>query len=194
MSISDKIREAIKNELLKARPLMNIERVHEELLQRLSEIKSPAFPDIESWNKNIRVFPPDENEQEESEGGKVRFAVNFYTKENQYLITIIENLGFDSRDVYIISVIVNWSSRERRDQQLVDRAYTGHFEDNLRGRHTLWAQTFQIEELNEAFNNCLAAILGNELVEKKGTDTDSMPLPDIYPHQVSFPDSDENEE
>ncbi|MFZ5980155.1 MAG: hypothetical protein ACOYVF_05940 [Candidatus Zixiibacteriota bacterium] len=194
MPISDKIKEALKNELLKARPLMDLERVHKEVFKWLSEINSPYFPDSEAWKKNVKIFPPEDNEKEEATGSRVRLAVTLYTRENQYLITIIENLEYESRDVYIISAIVNWSGKERQKQQQVDMAYTGQFKDTLRSRHTLWAQTFQIEELRDALNNCTTAILGNELVEKKESEIESIPLSDIFPHNFDFPKADKDKE
>jgi len=193
MPISDKIRDSIKVELLKARPLMDVDRVREEIFEWLAEIKGPVFRDVTTWEKNIKVLPLDDEDKSEVAGRRIRFALHFYTKENQYLITIIENLALSSRDVYIISVIVNWSNKERQNQQMIDQAYTGNFEDTLRARHTLWAQTFQIEELHDALSNCAVAILGNELVEKCESKNNGVPLTDIYPQNVSFPKPSEDE-
>ncbi|MCX6835236.1 MAG: hypothetical protein NTW07_08920, partial [candidate division Zixibacteria bacterium] len=97
----------------------------------------------------------------------------------------------DSRGNYLISVYVNWKAPERQMQKLVEEGYRGHFDDVLRGRHTLWAQTFRSGDLGEALDCCAKAILSNELVSRPDAARDFEKIKIPLPTAARFPKPEE---
>ncbi|MBN2227073.1 MAG: hypothetical protein JW763_06880 [candidate division Zixibacteria bacterium] len=163
MAISDSARKAVLNELKKREPLMDIESVRQELLDWLEQIPFPDYPDASNWRDCIKTFPADENDQDSDSGLRVRLALRLFTAHNRYVVSLMESLDPGSRGVYILTAHVNWKEDERKRQMMVDRGYIGHFDDVLKARHTIWAQTVRRGEIHEGLNACAAAILGNEL-------------------------------
>lgn len=149
-----------------ARPLMDVEATRAELVCWLAEMKLPPGCQATTWESLIKTFPSKPEEISETSGVRMRLALPLATKENKYLIAVLECLEPDSRGNYLISVYVNWKAPERQMQKLVEEGYRGHFDDVLRGRHTLWAQTFRAGELAGALDCCAKAILSNELVSR----------------------------
>ena len=164
MSRIEAIKQAIVKQHRKDLPLMDVEKVRREVLDWLRQVKYPAGSDGDSWEDDLRVYPPGEGDKKVKSGLKVRLALTLQTARNTYLLSIMECLAPDSREVYILSAYVNWQTNEKRFQEALDRGYLGRFEDVLRARHTVWAQTFRENELHEALDACARALLGNELV------------------------------
>lgn len=162
------IREAKKKakEGPAAKPLMDVDATKTELACWLAEMKLPPGCQAATWENLIKAFPNKPEELNETTGVRMRLALPLVTKENKYLIAVLECLDPDSRGNYLIGVYVNWKAPERQMQKLVEESYRGHFDDVLRGRHTLWAQTFHAGELADALNCCAKAILSNELVSR----------------------------
>ena len=149
-----------------AKQHLDVEAVRTELARWLAEVRLPAGSKTDTWEGLIQVFPCQPEEKNETSGVRIRLALPLATKENKYLIAVLECLEPDSRGNYLISVYVNWKAPERQMQKLVEERYRGYFDDVLRGRHTLWAQTFREGELTDALNCCAKAILSNELVSR----------------------------
>lgn len=146
------------------KPLLDVEATRAELLHWLTEMKLPPGSKASAWEGLVQVFPGKPEENSATSGVRLRLALPLATKENKYLIAILECLELDSRGTYLICVYVNWKAPERQMQKLVEEGYRGHFDDVLRGRHTLWAQTFRSGELTGALACCVKAVLSNELV------------------------------
>jgi hypothetical protein len=190
MSKLDHVRSAILNEAegeQAARQLMDLEAVKTEMLAWLAELKLPVGSTVDSWDSLIREFPAQPDEDNSRAGLRVRLALRLYTGQNQYLISIMENLNPDSRDIYVVSAHVNWKSDERRMQKLVDEGYLGQFNNLLRAKHTLWAQTFRMKELADALNSCATAILANELTPEPAPNLKQKPVARRQPLSPRFP-------
>jgi hypothetical protein len=172
-------------------PLMNVEKMREELLSWLAVMKLPVGVEAESWEDLIQVFPAEEGEQEMDTGVRARLALRLSTRENRYLISILESLEPDSRGTYLIGAHVNWKSDELKKQQRVDREYRGTYDDLLRSRHVLWAQTFREGELEEALNSCALAIMNNELVAEPTPALETKPIPRQQASPPEFPTADD---
>ena len=155
------MKKAVRQEQAKERRLPP-DKLREMLLNWLAEIKIPAGTDADSWEDLIQVFPVNEDEERDT-GLEILFAVRLATRDNRYLITIMRSLWLDHPSVGIVSTHVNWKPTERRMQAAVEKTYTGEFEDILRTKHTLWAQTFEIHEFTDALDSCAVAILSKEL-------------------------------
>ncbi len=173
-----------------ARPLMDVDQVREELLGWLALLTLPAGLASDSWEDQIRVFPADERDLEADIGIRVRLALRLCTPENRYLISIMECLEADSRGTYLIGAHVNWKLDELKKQQRVDREYRGTYDDLLRSRHTLWAQTFRAGELGEALNSCAVAIMNNELVAEPTPILETKPIARPQSAAPCFPPTD----
>lgn len=173
-------------------PLMNIEGVRGDLLDWLAEFRLPSGSQAQSWADLVQVFPAEPEDKEATSGVRIRLALRMATKENQYLIAIMECLARDSRGVYLLSVHVNWKPREQQIQKLVEEHYRGHFDDVLRARHTLWAQTFRDGELSEALTSSVKAILSNELVAQKLPEIDCEKLKHPQPTIARFPKAEQS--
>ena len=188
MPISDNTRKAVLDELKKREPLMDIESIRSELLDWLEQMPFPDYPDVDGWIKCIRAFPADEGEQESGTGLRIRLAVRLFTSHNRYIISVMESLDPGSRGVYILTAHVNWKEKERKKQMMIDRGYIGHFDDVLKARHTIWAQTVRQGELHEGLNACAAAILGNELTGRCLDDVEGTRVTIGPPQPVNLPD------
>lgn len=173
MADVEAIRSAIVEQHLKSLPLMDVEKVRQAVVEWLRQVKYPAGAEGSSWEDELRVFPPEDGEQASTSGVKIRLALTLHTSRHSYLITIMECLALDSREVYILSAHTNWKETEKRLQRALEEGYVGRFEDVLRARHTIWAQTFREQELADALNACALALLGNELAAHR---PDSEPL------------------
>jgi len=158
------IKSAIVDQCQRDLPLMNVERIRQGVLDWLRQIKFPSGPTNASWEDCLHVCPTEEGDEKLESGIRIRLSLNLRTAQNSYLLSIMECLAPDSREVYILSAHVNWKEAEKRFQKSLDKGYLGRFEDVLRARHTVWAQTFRESELPEALNSCALALLGNELV------------------------------
>lgn len=168
------------------KPTLNLEAIKEELLQWLAELKLPPEIEATSWEELLQEFPSDPDDNRES-GLAVRLALRLCTRENRYLISIMECLDPDSRGVGIISAHVNWQAHERMIQKAIDESYRGQFDDLLRAKHTLWAQTFLPRELREALNYCAMAILSNELTAEPDQNMEIEAVPHAQPSAPRFP-------
>ena len=166
---------------------MDLEAVKKELLKWLAELKLPSGSSAESWKNLVQEFPPQTAEKDLTSGLRVRLALPLCTKENRYLISIMECLEPDSQGVYIISAHVNWKADELMMQKLVDEGYHGRFNDLLKAKHTLWAQTFRPKGLPEALNSCAIAILTNELVARPESRLRVETIPHSQPPSPRFP-------
>jgi len=175
-----------------AHPLMDVEAVKADLLGWLAELKLPSGCKAASWADLIHVFPANPEDIKQTSGVRVRLALQLNTRQNKYLVSVMECLNRDSRGVYLISVHVNWRVPERQVQKLIDENYRGHFDDVLRARHTLWAQTFRPEELGEALGSCVKAILSNELVAAKPQEPELEPIKHPQGLPPRFPQAEES--
>lgn len=175
MSALEQRKTELKAQLRKEQtvaPLMKTEAVKDELLNWLAEFRLPSGSQGQSWSDLVQVFPSDPEDLVATTGVRIRLALLMATRENQYLIAIMECLELDSRGVYLMSVHVNWKFHEQQIQRLVEENYRGQFDDILRARHTLWAQTFRDGELADALTSSVKAILSNELVAQKPSDVE----------------------
>jgi hypothetical protein len=169
------------------KPLLDVEAARAELVRWLAEVKLPPGSKAGAWDGLIQTFPGTPEEAGETSGVRLRLALPLATKESKYLIAIMECLELDSRGNYLICVYVNWKAPERQMQKLVEEGYRGHFDDVLRGRHTLWAQTFRTGELTSALACCAKAILSNELVSRPEPGLESETLRITSPAVARFP-------
>ena len=179
--------KARSKEGTETKPLMNVEATWAELVGWLAEMKLPPGCQVTTWESLIKTFPGKPEEISETAGVRIRLALPLATKENKYLIAVLECLEPDSRGNYLISVYVNWKAPERQMQKLVEEGYQGHFDDVLRGRHTLWAQTFRTGELAGALDCCAKAILSNELVSSQNAMLDCEKINILSQTAVRFP-------
>ena len=187
MPVSKEVKEAVLNELQKDEPLMDIEGIKQELLDWLAQIPFPAYPGAVCWEDCLQAFPAAPDEKQQKSGISIRLTLPLYTRENKYLIAIMESLDPASRGVYFLSVHANWKSNERCLQKALEEAYTGLFDDALKAKHAIWVQTFQKGELHEALNGCALAILGQELVGESYTEKEGESVEQVYPTIVRFP-------
>jgi hypothetical protein len=103
----------------------------------------------------------------------------------------MECLERDSRGVYLISVHVNWKMQERQMQKLVEEGYRGRFDDTLRAKHALWAQTYRPREFTDALSACFKAILSHELKAGHEMPDSARPINPVKPSVAHFPKQDE---
>ena len=164
MPVSKEVKDAVKRDLLRKQPLMDLPVLKKVLLEWLMQWNRPDNPNSNNWNDLVQEFPADPGDNELTSGTRMRLVVRLATSENRYLIAILESLDPNSRGVYFISVFVNWKEDEYRFQHVVESSYAGHFDGTLKAKHTLWAQTFRQRELLDALNSCAVAILGHELI------------------------------
>ena len=170
-------------------PLADVEALKASLVEWLAEVNLPHDCEMKSWEELIRFIPPDPDEAERS-GIKVRLALRLCTHHNLYLISIMESLDVDSRGFCMISLYVNWTADERQKQKTIEDGYFDGFDDVLRARHSLWAQTFRPEELAEALNHCAVAILSHELTAKPDPVVEQESVPHAVPSSCDFPEPD----
>ena len=190
--------EAIKTAIIqqhqKSLPLMDVEKIRQEFLEWLRQLRCPVGSNGTSWGDSLRVYPPEEGDKLLDSGVRIRLALTLRTAGNSYVLSILECLAPDSREVYILCAHVNWQEGEKRLQKSLDEVYAGSFEDVLRARHTIWAQTFRESELAGALNSCALAVLGHELVaDRLALDPSLSESPDAknLPHNdLTKPDGD----
>lgn len=181
-----KIRSAIR---ASHKDIMNIELIRAELIDWLSQISFPAYPNAASWEECIVTYP-EKNDKKvpPGDGIKLRLSLKLYTTQHHYLLSIIECFNPDASKVGILTIHVNWDEKEYNIQKSIETSYKQQFEDSLHARQTIWAQSFYFTEFCEALNSCALAILGNELLgssEDKNRQTIKHP-PSI---KTSFPKS-----
>jgi hypothetical protein len=190
MPVSNATKKAVKKDLLKKEPLMDLPAVKQTLLGWLAQWKRPDRDDND-WTDLVQEFPATAEELEAERGTRMRLAVRLTTKENRYLIAILESLNPESRGVYFVSVHVNWKKAEYRHQEALEKSYAGQFDDMLKAKHNLWVQTFRTEELSDALNSCAVAILGHELMPPPTGEPSGQPLKrDVIP-TPQFPEASE---
>ena len=187
MPVPKEVKEAVLNQLRKDDPLMDIEGTKQELLDWLAQIPFPAYPGAACWEDCLQAFPAAPEEKQQKSGISIRLTLPLYTRENKYLIAIMESLDPASRGVYFLSVHANWKSNEQCLQKALEEAYTGQFDDALRAKHAIWVQTFQKGKLHEALNGGALAILGQELVGETRTDNEGESVEQVKPTIVHFP-------
>jgi len=164
MPTKEELQQAIKDQYQRDLPLLDVERMRLSFLSWLAELKLPSSPEPTTWSEHIKTFPASDDDKKQNAGTRLRVALRLYTKENQYLIAVTESLVPANRGVYSLSLHVNWKDHERLQQKILEETYTGKFDDTLRARHTLWAQTVRWGDIADALNACAIMILGNELV------------------------------
>jgi hypothetical protein len=188
MSLKIDLQKILQREINQPPPSMDLDEIKGEFLEWLVGLRFPPSPDAVSWAESLQVFPPTREEKELETGRRIRMALRLYTHENQYLIALSENLAPESRGVYALSVHVNWREKEKQLQKQVEETYTGHFNDSLRPKHTLWAQTVRHEDIHEALCHCAVAILGNELVGRRENKNEKTVLEKPLPAKIDFPE------
>ncbi len=170
-----------------------LEEMHEDLLEWLAQLRFPETPGAKGWHQCVRIIPPAPDDEETDVGVKVRLAFRLFTPQNQYLVSIMECLSPEDRDVHILTVHVNWKKGEWEKQKRIDEAYGGRFVDALRGRHSVWTQTFRKGEIHSALDAAAIAILGHELVGTPPDMSVGKPIKLTYPAGADFPSADDDE-
>lgn len=169
MPVSDETKSAVKSELLKDEPLMDLPAIKKDLLKWLEQWPVPG--DSEGgWEQLVQEFPAEPDEAKAEKGTSIRLTVRLNTATNRYMIALLESLDPQSRGVYFATVHVNWQEDEYRIQEAVEQSYAGQFDGQLKAKHNLWTETFRLHETGKALNSCAMAILGHELTaqpEKK---------------------------
>ena len=153
----------------------------------MEQIPLPAYPQEDTWQDCIDVLAADPSDEKLDSGIRIRLTLPLYTHENRYLLAIMESLVPSSREVYFVSLHVNWKADEWRMQKSLEEVYTGRFDDALRAGHTLWAQTFRAGALAQALNCCAIAILAHELVGVPCPQESGEPVILPQPGVLSFP-------
>ena len=175
-----------------APPLMDAEALKSDLVRCLADLKLPAGSKAESWDDLVQFFPAPKDDESRTSGVRMRLALRLFTSANTYLLSVMECLDFDSRGVYLIAVHVNWTLPEQHVQKLVEESYQGHFDDVLRARHTLWAQTFRPREFSDAVACCFKAILSHELIAAPDAESAGQQVLRPQPAVARFPKPDES--
>ncbi|MFQ5454426.1 MAG: hypothetical protein ACE5D6_09615, partial [Candidatus Zixiibacteriota bacterium] len=80
-----------------------------------------------------------------------------------------------------------WKDQEWHIQKILDQTYNDEFNDVLKAKHTIWAQTFREHELHEALNSSLIAIMGNELVGEQQDYIHKEIIKNPLPLKTTFP-------
>jgi len=145
---------------------MNLEKIQAELQSWLSELQLPGSVPVKSWDEFLKVHPATQEDSEATTGIRLRVTLRLYTNSHQYLISIMESLDVKDAGNHLLSVHVNWEGAELRKHKALDETYSGKFNDRLKAKHTIWAQSFQLGELADALNASAVAILGHELKAK----------------------------
>ncbi|MFQ5499831.1 MAG: hypothetical protein ACE5FH_09175 [Candidatus Zixiibacteriota bacterium] len=172
MAVSKQTKEAVKKQLQKKQPLMDVAQMKERLIEWLTRLgRSEGIGQID-WSNRLRVRYPVPGEEELEQGARVRLALPVYTGTNRYVLSVIECLKPESRANYTICVHVNWTPDEFHLQKLVETGYRGQFDGSLRAGHTVWAQNFLEIEFEDALTSCILAILGHELSPEPPSQTD----------------------
>lgn len=183
MPVSEEEKLAIKIELLRGEPLMNVPAMKRDMLRWLGQFPVPGDADG-GWEPLIHEFPAEPEDAKADEGTRIRLAIRLSTTSNRYMIGLMESLDPQSRGVYFATVHVNWKEDEYRAQEAVEQGYAGHFNGMLKAKHNIWTQTFRIHDIDRALNSCAVAIFGHELTLK--------PDPQVaegesVPHRITTP-------
>lgn len=183
MPVSEEVKSAVKNELLKGEPLMDLPAFKKDLLSWLEQLPAPGDSDS-GWEKQVHEFPAEPDDAKADNGTRIRLAVRLATSVNRYMIALLESLDPQSRGVYFATVHVNWKEDEYRKQEAVEQSYAGQFDGLLKAKHNLWTQTFQMHELHKALNSCAIAILGHELAKQPQPQAEKV---ERVPHDIIAP-------
>lgn len=174
------IRKAIRTQFNTG---FNLETAKHNILDWLNQIKFPMYSNCTDW-EDCLIVHADETEQAipPQDGFKLRFNLKLYTMHHSYLLSIIECFSTQDKKVGIITVHQNWDEKEFKIQKAIETSYQKNFQDALRAKQTIWAQTFFEDKLFEGLNSCALAILGNELKgepQKKEVTTFKMQVPAV---------------
>jgi hypothetical protein len=187
MPTKEQLQQAIKDQYQRELPLLDVERMKLSFLAWLAELKLPASTEVATWDDCIKTFPSSDQDKQQDSGHRLGLALRLHTKENQYLIAVTESLNPTDRGVYSLSLHVNWKDQERFQQKILEETYRGAFDDALRARHTLWAQTVRWGDVSDALNACAVKILGNELVAASPQTIKTEKLDRVGPVIANFP-------
>lgn len=163
MADIDQVTKKIAREVRTKGRTAALEKIRKELNGWLTELKFPSYPDATSWQDVLLEYKQTPEDFDAQKGVKVRFALKLYTTENQYLVSIMESLGAIDVGNHVLTVHVNWQSEELRKRRTLEETYGSHFNEMLKAKHTIWAQSFRDGKLTEALNAGMIAILGHEL-------------------------------
>ncbi len=192
MAVSNKLKEAVKHELLKGQPLLDIKLICSKLAEWLTNADFPCEAAASSWSECLRTFPATEQDKKLEEGRRIRIVFCLHTKESRYLITIMESLALNNRGVYSIIAYVDWKNKEWEHQRVLEQAYEGKFDDALRASQTVWAQHFTENDFTIALDNVARAILANELEPECTPDSIGQPIRLPNQSMIAFPDESED--
>lgn len=187
MANIDAVKMLAKEQLSAGRDVMDTDYLRREFLVWLGDLRFPGSPKASDWDEWLEVFDRDPADDGRESGLRIWAALRLYTDKNRYLITILESFRPSDAGVYFATTHVSWRSEEKNRQEKVDKAYSGQFDDGLRQRHMLWAQTFRRREIHEALSACALAILGHELVGAPPAASAGQPLNLLMPQKASFP-------
>ncbi|MEZ5358821.1 MAG: hypothetical protein R3F48_08295 [Candidatus Zixiibacteriota bacterium] len=176
MPLSKELQDKLAYELRKKLPLMDVEKVRKEFLAWLADFKFPGRENATSWEECLTVVPRVSDTTDAEDGVKMRFALKLFTAKNKYLITILECFDPNSRGIYILTVHTNWDEAEKRILRRIENQYCKDFDDSLKARHTIWAQSFQNGELATALDSAAKAILAQELTAQTETIVEGKPI------------------
>nr|MBN2276622.1 hypothetical protein [candidate division Zixibacteria bacterium] len=190
MPLDKKVQEALAKKLRQEMKLMDVEEVKKDLVEWLEQIPFPNYPGAASWADCIKTFPAKPEEQQMESGMRLRVNFRLYTDDNEYLVSFLESLNPNSRGKYILTVHVNWQKQEKQIQEQLETIYFGKFDDGLKAKHTIWAQTIEKEQIRAALDSCAIAILGNELQGEPSYETAGIPIK-IPQVAAKFPSSDD---
>ena len=176
MAIDPEIISSVKKTLEESQPLLVIERMKEELLKWLEQVKLPSKCGQSSWEGLIKTYPAQPHEVGEVSGTRMRIALDLFTAQNRYLFAILENLKPSSRSVYTAALFVNGKKEQRQLQKMVEEAYFGDFDDLPRASSILSAQTVRYGGLAEAMKDITVALIGHEFVGESPVELSGTPL------------------
>ena len=165
MPVSKNVQAAVKKELLKNEPLMDLSAIKKDLLRWLEQLPVPGDVDG-GWEQLVQEFPAEPEDAKEDKGICIRLTVRLTTATNRYMIALMESLDPKNRSVYFATVHVNWKEDEYRKQEAVEQSYSGEFDGLLKAKHNLWTQTFRVHEIHKTLDSCAFAILGHELTKQ----------------------------
>lgn len=193
MAVSKETKKAVANQLRSQLPLMDIQKTKLVFLSWLKQMKFPGYGKVQSWDDWIFESEEESPDEIPTSGTKVRLSAKLYTATNRYLISILELLEIKSRENYIVCVHTGWKDDELRIRRRIEKEYTGNFNENLRAKHTVWAQNFKNGELFDALNACGAAILARELADEPPADECGTPIKLNFVPNPDFPEKSNSE-
>ena len=181
------VKSLIKEQFGKDRDVMDSAFLRREVLLVLGDMPCPVGKKRENWEDWLEIYELAPDDKDRDSGLRIWAALRMYTAQNRYLITVLESLNPMDTGVYFATAHVSWREEERQRQERVDKGYKGQFDDSLRHRHMLWAQTFRKTEIRSALMSCLMAVLGHELTPDPPAGTSGEPLKHVVPQRTSFP-------